>query len=380
MKPKIERKSFGIAEFKMLDEGNGGMECVPSVFGDIDSYGDIILNGAYAGTLEHFDKRGFVAHSHDWTYNGVIGYPENCHEDDYGLRVRMAFHGDEGSQSVRQKAKERMAAGKEVLLSIGFVTEDSETVYPNAYDKRIPEAIGEQRWLAIKSRATAFSKIRLVKQIKLYEFSLVTVPALDSAAATDVRSAEVEVKSKHLGKYAEAYAGIEAVYCLMSELAWGPLRDSFFETDSDIESSLTMMGEACDEFRDLTLRVVRTMREAMAASDSPEEMQAIESKAVEELFADPSITGHAGGARGMTLVKKIAAVVSAAEAKSEFRASEGRALSKEQRVALRDLKERIEALTGEPECAETASAASAEQTFEQRKLAAMAEYHRLAGL
>lgn len=390
MKPNIERKSLGITEFKMLDDGNGGMECVPSRFGQLDSYGDIVLAGAYAKTLEFFNQRGFVAHSHDWTYNGVIGYPETAFEDADGLRVRMAFHGDEGSQAVRQKAKERMDAGKDVLLSIGFVVENCETVLKSDYDVKIPGIIGGAKWAEIRDAAQQFAKIRLVKQIKLYEFSLVTVPALDSAAAVSVRSGEPEQRSKYLGRFAEGEAGIEAIYSLFSSLCYGPIYKTLFDEESTPDYDA--LQAACDEFGALVVTICQTMRAAMDASADPgepagdgesagdgEDMQAAEIRKLGLLV--PSPQDISTGLRGGNLIHKISAAVSAAESKAAFRASEGRVLSSQQRESLAALQARIFDVLSACENRDVDPAteqADESVEFEKRKNEALAEHYMLS--
>lgn len=59
---------------KMLDEGNGMLEGIGSVFGDLDDVGDIVIKGAFSDTLQDFSDRGFLANSHDWHVDGMIGY------------------------------------------------------------------------------------------------------------------------------------------------------------------------------------------------------------------------------------------------------------------------------------------------------------------
>jgi HK97 family phage prohead protease len=75
--------SLTSAEFKLSDEG-GTFAGYASVFGGVDSYGDTILRGAFAETLE---KNGLpkMFYNHDWDM--PIGKFKVAKEDDKGLWV-----------------------------------------------------------------------------------------------------------------------------------------------------------------------------------------------------------------------------------------------------------------------------------------------------
>jgi HK97 family phage prohead protease len=159
-----ERKTFQLAEFKADDDdGNGSFEGRASTFGEIDSYGDVVDSGAYAETIPEFLERGFVGWGHDWT--DPIGYFVDAKERSDGLFVKGVFHGDAESQRKRAIVQERAAAGKFIGLSIGF--------QPIEWQMR-----------EVDERT-----VRALTKIKLFEVSLVTVPAERNSHVTSVKEA-----------------------------------------------------------------------------------------------------------------------------------------------------------------------------------------------
>lgn len=98
---------------------SGGITGYASTKNQIDSLGDMIVDGAY-GDLPKFVRQGFVTISHD-TKSAPIGYILEAKEDAKGLWVKMAFHSTPSAQHVRTVLLERLKAGKEVGLSIGYL-------------------------------------------------------------------------------------------------------------------------------------------------------------------------------------------------------------------------------------------------------------------
>lgn len=144
----MERKVIDAPEFKFLDEGNGGFIGYASTFGNLDRSGEIVVKGAFAPHLESFLKDGWIALQHDW--NGLpVGVPKAASEDDRGLLIEIAYHSTTAAQDARRVQRERMESGKSASLSIGYTVLDSEYTQEG----------------------------RLLKELKLHEVSLVTVPA-----------------------------------------------------------------------------------------------------------------------------------------------------------------------------------------------------------
>lgn len=160
-----ETKVLPLAELKVSGEGGPGeFEGRASTFGTIDSYGDTIDRGAYTDTIPEFLERGFIGWGHDWT--DPIGFVTAAEERKDGLWVTGQFHSDPDAQKYRQRARERVESGKFMGLSIGFE--------PLEWEMRQVE----------ESEAP----IRALTKIKLYEVSLVAVPAERNSGVTTVKS------------------------------------------------------------------------------------------------------------------------------------------------------------------------------------------------
>jgi len=143
------------ADVKIADDGAGSLTGYASTFSNWDSVGERPVKGAFAPHLADFLKDGFIAIGHDWTALPVAT-PTEAREDDHGLLLKADFHSTPAAQAARTVTNERLARGKSVKLSIG---------YEVLQDEYVDEG-------------------RLLKEIKLYEVSLVTVPANPLASVT----------------------------------------------------------------------------------------------------------------------------------------------------------------------------------------------------
>lgn len=136
-----------------------------SVFGGIDSYGDTIMKGAFADTIENRKRpvKMFYGHSP----GRVIGKWINIEEDDHGLYVRGEFTPDNtDAMNVYASMKHGAIDG----LSIGF---------------RIPADGAED----VDGGGRRISKIDLV------EISVVSLPADSDATVQMVKSVADEINS-----------------------------------------------------------------------------------------------------------------------------------------------------------------------------------------
>lgn len=154
----MEYKFYDAPEVKMTADGHGFITGYASTFSNFDSVGERVTKGAFLPSLLDFMKDGFVAVGHDWSAL-PIATPVEASEDEHGLFVKAEFHSTADAQDARTVIRERLERGKTVKLSIGYeVLEDERT---------------EQG--------------RLLKNLKLYEWSYVTVPANSMAAVTDAK-------------------------------------------------------------------------------------------------------------------------------------------------------------------------------------------------
>lgn len=150
----VEQKSLSLDVKAVGDEGE--IEGYGAVFGNTDSYGDIIERGAFRETL------GMRRPKMLWQHNMAdpIGVWNDYREDDKGLymRGRIAVKSTKG-----RDAYELVKAGAIDGLSIGYVTKDYDMDGNN----------------------------RRLKSVDLYETSLVTMPANTAALVTNVKNADV---------------------------------------------------------------------------------------------------------------------------------------------------------------------------------------------
>lgn len=165
----LPRKTFAV-EFK--DDGGdaGEFELYAAVFGNRDRDGDIIEPGAF-DNLAEFSEDGWSALNH----RGMdlpVGYIVEAAQDQKGLKVRGRFHSTDAAQACRTVVKERMAAKKRVLCSIGYVTRD-------------------ESFERVDGQPT-----RRIKRLSVYEVSFVNLPANTQAAVTSVKGAETMPETK----------------------------------------------------------------------------------------------------------------------------------------------------------------------------------------
>lgn len=153
----MEHKTFN-PEFKLSDAGSGEVAGYASTFHNWDSVNERPVKGAFARHLPDFLKDGFISVGHDWA-SLPIASPVEAFEDDHGLFVRASFHSTPAAQAARTVIKERLDRQKSVKLSIGYEVLDDEYTQEG----------------------------RLLKDVKLYEYSFVTVPANSLASVTDAK-------------------------------------------------------------------------------------------------------------------------------------------------------------------------------------------------
>lgn len=149
-------------EIKALED-NGTFEGYGSVFQNIDSYGDRILPGAFAKSIKQHLKKGTMPAllwQHDQTH--PIGVWQEMKEDDRGLYMRgqiLVNRGVDKADGAYQLLKHGAVKG----LSIGFTI-------PSGGAERNKE-----------------DNVLDIKEIELWETSVVTFPANAEAQITDVR-------------------------------------------------------------------------------------------------------------------------------------------------------------------------------------------------
>lgn len=152
------RHHNGALEIKSLDDA-GEFEGHGSVFNNEDSYGDIVIPGAFQKSLEEHRSAGTMP-AMLWQHDPgqPIGVYSDMKEDARGLYVK----GKLLTETAKGREAHAMLKARAVRgLSIGFVTRAWE-------------------WK---------EETRLVKDVDLWEVSLVTFPANRAAQVEDVKSA-----------------------------------------------------------------------------------------------------------------------------------------------------------------------------------------------
>lgn len=152
----MQRLDFGLDLKAISDEGV--FEGYASTFGNRDSGGDIVEPGAFTKTLRARGPRGVkMLADHDPTKR--IGVWEEMHEDEKGLFVKGRLLVE---KSIGKEAHIDLKAGALDGLSIGY------RVKSDAYDGR--------------------RRARLLKEVDLFEISLVPFPMNEMARTTSVKS------------------------------------------------------------------------------------------------------------------------------------------------------------------------------------------------
>ena len=101
-----------------------------------------------------------------------VGTIDEAYEVPDGLFVRGQFHSTPKAQLLRKVIRERLERGKDVAMSIGFQITDDE------FDSQ--------------------KSVRMLKEIELFEVSVVSVPANPLARVASVKAIEAESEAEEL--------------------------------------------------------------------------------------------------------------------------------------------------------------------------------------
>lgn len=136
-----------------------------------DSYGDIVIKGAFTETLKKRKATGHpfpLCFNHD--FDQIIGAVAEAEEDDFGLKIKASFLNTALAQEKRELVKEG------IVWQFSF-----------AYS-----VLGSEEPTAEEKKQGIYQKLT---KLDLYEVSLVPVPANQTAIVTEVKNdSEVETK------------------------------------------------------------------------------------------------------------------------------------------------------------------------------------------
>lgn len=150
-----------VAEIKAVDE-TGMIEGYGSVFGNADSYSDVVVEGAFERSLEEAKTSGRMP-AMLWQHDPEepIGVWVDMREDSRGLYVK----GKLADTQRGREARELIKLGALTGLSIGYTTKKYEI------DKE--------------------NDVRRLTEIELWEVSPVTFPANSEARITGVKASDI---------------------------------------------------------------------------------------------------------------------------------------------------------------------------------------------
>jgi HK97 family phage prohead protease len=165
---ELERKTFVIERLEL----KGGADSVGSgagyaaTFGNKDLVGDIILKDAFADTLDDFVTNGVILARHGNEHQQPVASIKAARPDDHGVWIEWDFHSTPAAQAERTIAQERLERGKSVSLSIGYAINPGGAEYKDG--------------------------VRYLKSVKLYDVSLVNIPANPLALVGAVKGADLD--------------------------------------------------------------------------------------------------------------------------------------------------------------------------------------------
>lgn len=148
----MEMKNVLLKEFELKNDGQ--IEGYASTFGNIDSVGDVVVAGAFKKSLRKRVPKMFWQHD----ARQIPGVWETAKEDDSGLYVKGRFVDTALGKEARILAKEGAVDG----ISIGYA------IVTHEYDNK--------------------KNIRYLKEVDLFEASLVTFPSNEKARVVTVKS------------------------------------------------------------------------------------------------------------------------------------------------------------------------------------------------
>jgi HK97 family phage prohead protease len=220
---------------------------------NVDKSGDMILPGAFTEDLPRFLSDGVVCWQHDWMT--PIGVPLEAKEDGYGLMTRSRISrtpkGLEAMTLIRDGVVKR--------LSIGYQVQEYEVT-----DKTGMVAAMGAYGVPLERQMAAMAafdemgndKIYLLKKLKLYEYSPVTVPANDNATILDAKSLTGLAFTDHSRAVLTAVEGLEKRIREISELRKSQGRKASPSHGEMCASMADDLEKACGRLRKMAEEMV----------------------------------------------------------------------------------------------------------------------------
>lgn len=156
--------------FKETEDGSGIFEGYASVFGNVDSYGDKVIKGAFSKSLaKSFPNDGagipcYWSHRMD-DPEFILGKTLSAVEDEHGLKVRVSLDLDNPKAAAAYRA---LKAGAVNQMSFAYEVLDSEF---------IPE------------KGAKFGGVNELRELNIFEVSVVQIGANTATSIDMVKSA-----------------------------------------------------------------------------------------------------------------------------------------------------------------------------------------------
>lgn len=195
----MKTKHFEL-QVKAAEEGEGRISGYASVFGNKDSYGDIVVKGAFNSFLSKIASNGkvvpvFYGHNME-DPKANIGRVLGLSEDDYGLKfdAQLDLSGNTYGNIVYEQLKD----GRLDSMSFGYRVLD----------------------YSMEKNATE------LRELELFEISVVPIPANPAAKITEVKAGRA-ISAKNMDLIRRAYEAL------------GELLDAYGEEDPGNEEKAT---------------------------------------------------------------------------------------------------------------------------------------------
>jgi hypothetical protein len=222
---QMDTKSLPL-ELKQISE-DGTFEGFLSVYDFVDAGGDVVEKGAFTRTLKNSGGKVVLCWQHD--LRAPIGVLE-LRDGDEALEVKGTLNRELGqAREAHSMMRFMQAHGLKMGLSIGF------QVVKDSIDKGI----------------------RRLKEIKLFEGSLVTIPMNRLCFVTDVKTGEPLIRKD----FSEAYEMLQAwaMRQMMHEALCGALDEAFYGGDLTRDERAAAVAKAIDDYRAAFLAALPVM-------------------------------------------------------------------------------------------------------------------------
>lgn len=282
---KAELKSYAITGVKVVDAEEGIFEGYASVFGNVDSYGDIVEKGAFSETIKNwFPRYPKLVADHDWSK--LIGKILEIREDNKGLYFKAKL--TLGVQLAREKW-ELIKDGAQTDISFGYEVNESYMDKGNRRLTRLtvyeisPVMVGANNQATITAFKSANGDQEIVEEDREVPDDAPEVEAPVEQTETPDATADEETKGKEKAESIEEELDDRDKF----EQKWNN-----FSKISDIVSafySVYFNSETeVDQFSDLVKEMVGLLSdvaEGTSTATTGEVKSVIESKSKSELSA-----------------------------------------------------------------------------------------------